>query len=326
MDGFETNSTVLWMASTNRPDILDPALTRPDRLSFKVSVPLPDLSGRLEILRVHTRNKALAHNVDLDLLARKTTGCSGAALKEICNQAAILSAMRSIKLKKEAASARQGGQITIDTESGITMAQFDEAIVRVEMGAALNSRAQAMSEAEKRNTAFHEAGHAAVAKLKGGDPVSRITIIPRDSSLGATTIIPPEDRFSYTQQQLLTEIMVLMGGRIAQEVFLQITDTGAANDYDRACELARRMVVRYGMSKLGAVNAASSESSMRTAPVGSKLSDEIDDAWIRIVRQCNEQAKEAILSAEQNIRRVVDGLLEKETILGEEFERLWTGE
>src|SRR5262245_25559220 len=227
MDGFESNEGVILIAATNRPDVLDPALLRPGRFDRRVVVPRPDLRGRLEILRVHTRRVPLGDEVDLEVIARGTPGFVGADLQNLVNESALLAARRD--------------------ETRVAMADFERAKDKVLMGA--ERRSMIMSDEEKRSTAYHEAGHALVALLTPhSDPVHKVTIIPRGMALGLTQTLPEEDRYSYTRQQMVALIKYAMGGRAAEELVFSHFSTGAANDLQRATRLARDMVCNYGMS------------------------------------------------------------------------------
>ena len=227
MDGFEGNSGVIVIAATNRPDVLDPALLRPGRFDRQVVVPLPDIRGREQIILVHTRKVPAAPDVRADILARGTPGFSGADLANLVNEAALFAA--------------RGGKRLVD------MDDFERAKDKIIMGA--ERKSMVMPEDERRNTAYHESGHAVIAKLlPKTDPVHKVTIIPRGRALGVTMQLPQEDRYSMDREQLLQNITVLFGGRLAEEVFLNHMTTGASNDFERATELARRMVTQWGMS------------------------------------------------------------------------------
>src|ERR1700720_2195583 len=230
MDGFESNDGVILVAATNRPDVLDPALLRPGRFDRRVVVDLPDLKGREGILRVHTRKIPLAEDVDLSVLARGTPGFSGADLANMVNEAAL-------------AAARQN-------RKAVQMVDFEFAKDKVLMG--VERKSLVMSDREKRNTAYHESGHTVVAAIMpAADPLHKVTIIPRGRALGLTQQLPTEDKYSYSKRYLDTSLAVLMGGRIAEEVFLQEITTGAGHDIERATNLARRMGCEWGMSQLG---------------------------------------------------------------------------
>ena len=230
MDGFEGSQGVIVIAATNRPDILDPALLRPGRFDRQVVVPLPDIRGREEIIKVHMRKVPVAPDIKADILARGTPGFSGADLANLVNEAALFAARLNKRL--------------------VDMEDFEKAKDKIMMGA--ERRSMVMSEDEKRNTAYHESGHAVVAKLlPKSDPVHKVTIIPRGRALGVTMQLPEQDRYAYDKQYLLDRIAVLFGGRVAEELFMHQMTTGASNDFERATSMARDMVTRYGMSDLG---------------------------------------------------------------------------
>jgi len=230
MDGFEGHAGIIVIAATNRPDILDPALLRPGRFDRQVVVPLPDIRGREGILKVHMRKVPIAGDVKADIIARGTPGFSGADLANLVNEAALFAA--------------RGNKRLVDMED------FEKAKDKIMMGA--ERRSMVMSEEEKRNTAYHESGHAVIAKLMPkSDPVHKVTIIPRGRALGLTMQLPEEDRYSYDRTYLMSRIAVLFGGRIAEELFMDQMTTGASNDFERATSMARDMVTRYGMSDLG---------------------------------------------------------------------------
>ena len=227
MDGFEGNSGVIVIAATNRPDVLDPALMRPGRFDRQVVVPLPDIRGREQILLVHMRKVPLATDVKAEVIARGTPGFSGADLANLVNEAALFAARKSKRL--------------------VDMEDFEMAKDKIMMGA--ERKSMVMSEEEKRNTAYHESGHTVVAKLlPKSDPVHKVTIIPRGRALGVTMQLPEADRYSFDRDYLLQRIAVLFGGRIAEEIFMHQMTTGAGNDFERATQMARDMVTRYGMS------------------------------------------------------------------------------
>ena len=227
MDGFEANVGVIVIAATNRPDVLDPALLRPGRFDRQVVVPLPDIRGREQILMVHMRKVPLAPDVKADIIARGTPGFSGADLANLVNEAALFAARKTKRL--------------------VDMEDFERAKDKIMMGA--ERRSMVMPEEERRNTAYHESGHVLVAKmLPKTDPVHKVTIIPRGRALGVTMQLPAEDRYSQDRDRLLNTIAVLFGGRIAEEIFMHQMTTGASNDFERATDLARRMVTQWGMS------------------------------------------------------------------------------
>ena len=228
MDGFDTNEGVILVAATNRPDVLDPALLRPGRFDRQVVVSRPDLKGRSEILRVHTKKIPMSPDVLLDVVARGTPGFSGADLENLVNEAALLAARKDKKV--------------------VEMEDFEFAKDKVLMG--VERRSMILSDEEKKNTAYHEAGHALVARLlPGTDPVHKVTIIPRGRALGLTMQLPTDDRYTYPKEYLYNNIAILMGGRAAEEIVLKHMTTGAGNDIERATELARKMVCEWGMSE-----------------------------------------------------------------------------
>ena len=231
MDGFEINQGIIILAATNRPDVLDPALLRPGRFDRQIVVPRPDVKGRLEILKVHTRNIPLDEKVNLEQIARGTPGFSGADLANLVNEAALLAARKS--------------------KSNVERSDFEAAKDKVLMG--VERKSMIISETEKNNTAYHEAGHALVAKLTPGtDPIHKVSIIPRGMALGVTQQLPIDDRYTYSEEYLLKALSILLGGRAAEEIALHHTTTGAGNDLERATDLARKMVTEWGMSeKLG---------------------------------------------------------------------------
>jgi cell division protease FtsH len=229
MDGFEGSAGVIVIAATNRPDVLDPALLRPGRFDRQVVVPLPDIRGREQILKVHMRKVPVAPDIDASILARGCPGFSGADLANLVNEAALFAA--------------RGNKRLVDMED------FERAKDKIMMGA--ERRSMVMPEEERRNTAYHESGHAVVAKLQPKtDPVHKVTIIPRGRALGLTMQLPTEDRYSQDRVRLLSTITVLFGGRIAEELFMNQMTTGASNDFQRATDLARRMVTQWGMSDI----------------------------------------------------------------------------
>ena len=228
MDGFDASEGVIVIAATNRPDVLDPALLRPGRFDRQVTVPLPDIRGREAILNVHIKKVPLDKDIDLGIIARGTPGFSGADLANLINEAALFAARANKKV--------------------VSMEEFEKAKDKVLMG--VERRSIVMPEEERRNTAFHESGHTVVAKVlsEHTDPVHKVTIIPRGRALGVTMQLPEEDRYSHNREYLLARIAVLMGGRIAEEVFMNQMTTGASNDFEQATQLAQNMVSRWGMS------------------------------------------------------------------------------
>jgi cell division protease FtsH len=302
MDGFESNDGVILVAATNRPDVLDPALLRPGRFDRRVVVDLPDLKGREGILRVHTRSIPLAEDVDPTVLARGTPGFSGADLANLVNEAA-LNAARYDKKK-------------------VQMVDFEFAKDKVIMG--VERKSMVMSDREKRNTAYHESGHTIVAAvIPAADPLHKVTIIPRGRALGLTQQLPTEDKYSYSKRYLDAMLAVLMGGRIAEEVFLGEITTGAGNDIERATTMARRMVCEWGMSELGPATFGKKEEAIFLGREFAQHQDyseataiEIDKEVRRILDKAYNQAKEIITNNKSALDRIARKLLERETLEG----------
>jgi cell division protease FtsH len=302
MDGFESNDGVILVAATNRPDVLDPALLRPGRFDRRVVVDLPDLKGREGILRVHTRTIPLAEDVDPTVLARGTPGFSGADLANLVNEAA-LNAARYDKKK-------------------VQMVDFEFAKDKVIMG--VERKSMVMSDREKRNTAYHESGHTIVAAvIPAADPLHKVTIIPRGRALGLTQQLPTEDKYSYSKRYLDAMLAVLMGGRIAEEVFLGEITTGAGNDIERATTMARRMVCEWGMSELGPATFGKKEEAIFLGREFAQHQDyseataiEIDKEVRRILDKAYNQAKEIITGNKSALDRIARKLLERETLEG----------
>jgi cell division protease FtsH len=314
MDGFESNEGVILIAATNRPDVLDPALLRPGRFDRRVVVPRPDLRGRLEILKIHTRRVPLADDVDLEVQARGTPGMVGADLQNLVNEAALLAARRD--------GTRVGHQ------------DFEDAKDKVLMGA--ERRSMIMSDEDKRTTAFHEAGHSLVALLtpEDSDPVHKVTIIPRGSALGVTQTLPVEDRLNYTQNQIYAVIRYAMGGRAAEDIVFGHFSTGASNDLQQATDWARRMVTEYGMSDgLGPVSYANpgSEVFLGRDLVGRKdyseqKAREIDDEIAKILTTRYAEARQLLVDNRDLLNRVTEALLERETLDSSDLAILLRGE
>jgi cell division protease FtsH len=312
MDGFESNEGVILIAATNRPDVLDPALLRPGRFDRRVVVPRPDLRGRLEILRVHTRRVPLGDEVDLEVLARGTPGFVGADLQNLVNESALLAARRE--------------------DTRVAMVDFEKAKDKVLMGA--ERRSMIMSDEEKRSTAFHEAGHALVALLtEESDPVHKVTIIPRGMALGLTQTLPEEDRYSYTRQQMVAIIKYAMGGRAAEEVVFSHFSTGAANDLQRATRLARDMVCNYGMSAVvGPVSFDEEHGDiflgrdyMQRKNYSEKTAELIDEEVKKLLTSLYDEAKNLLARNRGALDRIADALLERETLEGAELQLLIQG-
>ena len=300
MDGFESNEGVILMAATNRPDVLDPALLRPGRFDRRVVVSRPDVRGREEILRVHTRKIPLAEDVDLSVLARGTPGFSGADLANMVNEAAL-------------AAARQN-------RKAVLMFDFEVAKDKVLMG--VERKSLILSDEEKKVTAYHEAGHALVAaKLPGSDPVHKVTIIPRGMALGVTMQLPIDDRHNYTRDYLKTDLAILMGGRIAEELFLNQMSTGAGNDIERATEMARKMVCEWGMSDLGPLTFGKKEEQIFLGREISQHRDYSEDTAIKIdgevrklVNYGYETAKSILQGNPETLQKIAAALLEREVL------------
>jgi len=311
MDGFESNEGVILMAATNRPDVLDPALLRPGRFDRRVVVSSPDVRGREEILRVHTRKIPLAEDVDLSVLARGTPGFSGADLANMVNEAAL-------------AAARQNRKAVLQHD-------FEVAKDKVMMG--VERKSLLLTDEEKKNTAFHEAGHALVAaKLPHSDPVHKVTIIPRGMALGLTQQLPVDDRHNYYKNYLETRIAILMGGRIAEELFLSQMSTGAGNDIERATDLARKMVCEWGMSELGPLTFGKKEEQIF---LGREIAQHRDyseataiaiDAEVKkLVNNGYNTAKQILSENREALTRIAHALIEREVIDGSEIQLLIDG-
>jgi cell division protease FtsH len=311
MDGFESNEGVILIAATNRPDVLDPALLRPGRFDRRVVVPRPDVKGREEILRVHTRKVPISDNVDLSILARGTPGFSGADLANLVNEAALWAARQNRKL--------------------VTMDDFEMSKDKVLMGA--ERRSMILSEDEKKNTAYHEGGHALVAAMTpGADPLHKVTIIPRGMALGVTMQLPIDDKHTYTREFLESQLAVLMGGRAAEEIFLQHITTGAGNDIERATEIARQMVCEWGMSTLGPLTFGKKEEAIFLGREIAQHRDYSEDTAIKIdgeVRQivtsAYTRARNILETHRDALERVARGLLEREVLDANELRLLIDG-
>jgi cell division protease FtsH len=312
MDGFEGNSGVIVIAATNRPDVLDPALMRPGRFDRQVVVPLPDIRGREQILLVHMRKVPLAADVKAEVIARGTPGFSGADLANLVNEAALFAARRSKRL--------------------VDMEDFEMAKDKIMMGA--ERKSMVMSEEEKRNTAYHESGHTVVAKLlPKSDPVHKVTIIPRGRALGVTMQLPEQDRYSYDRDYLLQRIAVLFGGRIAEEIFMHQMTTGAGNDFERATQMARDMVTRYGMSDtLGPMVYAENEGEVflgRSIATQKNVSEatmqKVDLEIRRIIDEQYGLARKLIEANRDKVEMMAKTLLEWETLDSEQVEDIMQG-
>jgi len=309
MDGFESNEGVILIAATNRPDVLDPALLRPGRFDRHVVVPRPDIRGREGILQVHTRKVPLSTDVDVSVLARSTPGFTGADLENLVNEAALLAA-RNDKEK-------------------VDMLDLEQAKDKVMMGA--ERRSMIISDEEKRNTAYHEAGHALVAKLlPGADPIHKVTIIPRGMALGLTQQLPMDEKYTYPREYLLNNLVILFGGRVAEELVLEQTTTGAGNDIEKATDLARRMVCEWGMSeKLGPMTFGKKEEEIFLGRDFTKKVDyskstaiEIDAEVRRIIQESYHRAKDLLKTNLGLLHKVAENLLEKEVLDGSELDAI----
>ena len=312
MDGFETGSGVIVIAATNRPDVLDPALLRPGRFDRQVVVPLPDIRGREQIIMVHMRKVPVAPDVRPDILARGTPGFSGADLANLVNEAALFAA--------------RGGKRLVD------MDDFERAKDKIMMGA--ERKSMVMPELERRNTAYHESGHALVARmLPRTDPVHKVTIIPRGRALGVTMQLPQEDRYSMDREQILQNISVLFGGRVAEEVFMKQMTTGASNDFERATEMARRMVTQWGMSdQLGPMVYGENEGEVflgRSITTHKNVSEatmqSVDREIRRIIDEQYKLARKLIEDNREKVEAMAKALLEWETIDADQVNDIMEG-
>ena len=309
MDGFESNEGVILISATNRPDVLDPALLRPGRFDRQVVVPVPDIRGREGILKVHLHQKPIAPNVNISQLARGTPGFTGADLENLVNEAALLAARNN--------------------KDFIEMADFESAKDKVIMG--LERKSMILSEEEKRTTAYHEAGHALIARLlPGTDPLHKVTIIPRGRALGLTQQLPQDDRHTYSKEFLLNTIAILMGGRVAEEIVFQQRTTGAANDIEKATQLARRMVCEWGMSEnLGPLSFGKREEQIflgreiaQHRDYSEQTAVNIDQEVRRIVEDNYERCKGMLTHNVELLHGLAEALLEKETLESRDIEEM----
>jgi len=312
MDGFDTNTSVIVLAATNRPDILDPALLRPGRFDRRVMLDRPDINGRTAILKVHAEGKPLDKSVNLEVLAKGTVGFSGADLANLVNEAAILAARRDKKT--------------------IGMQEFDESVDRVIAGPERKSRK--ISPKEKEITAYHEAGHALVAKiLPNADPVHKISIVARGMSLGHTRQLPIEDRYLMTSAQIKDMLATFLGGYTAEKLIFKEVTTGAYDDIRRATELARRMVTDFGMSdKLGPRTFGDKQEMVflgreisEQKDYGDKIADAIDEEVSKIIQQAHETAEKILTESRSKLKLLAEQLIVKETLEGEELEAIFSG-
>ncbi len=312
LDGFAPNEGIIVLAATNRPDVLDPALLRPGRFDRQVVVPLPDVKGRLEIIKVHSKKVPLADDVKLETLARGTPGFSGADLANLINEAALRAARRS--------------------KTKVEMIDFEDSKDKVMMGK--ERKSMIISEDEKNNTAHHEAGHALVAKLTPGtDPIHKVSIIPRGMALGITQQLPTDDRYTYSKEHVQNMLAVFMGGRVAEEICLGHITTGAGNDLQRATELARKMVCEWGMSdKMGPLTFGKREEQIflgkeftRQKDYSEKIAAEIDDEVKNIVDERYNYSKKLLLDNKETLLRLARVLLERETLDASEIDDIVSG-
>ncbi|MFY7872245.1 MAG: ATP-dependent zinc metalloprotease FtsH, partial [Limnohabitans sp.] len=312
MDGFETNLGVIVVAATNRPDILDAALLRPGRFDRQVYVTLPDIRGREQILNVHMRKVPIGQDVKAEVIARGTPGMSGADLANLCNEAALMAARRNARV--------------------VEMQDFEKAKDKILMGP--ERKSMVMPEDERRNTAYHEAGHALIGKLLPKcDPVHKVTIIPRGRALGVTMSLPERDRYSYDREYMLNQISMLFGGRIAEEVFMNQMTTGASNDFERATHIARDMVMRYGMSDaLGPMVYAENEGEVflgrsvtKTTNISEQTMQKVDAEVRRIIDEQYSLARRLIEENSEKMHAMATALLEWETIEMEQLDDIMAG-
>src|SRR5215813_384820 len=311
MDGFESNEGVILIAATNRPDVLDPALLRPGRFDRRVVVARPDVKGREEILRVHTRKVPIADDVDLSIIARGTPGFSGADLANLVNEAALWAARQNRKF--------------------VGMADFEMSKDKVLMG--VERKSMILSDEEKKNTAYHEAGHALVAAMTpGADPVHKVTIIPRGMALGLTMQLPMDDKHTYTREYLEAMLAVLMGGRSAEEIFLGHITTGAGNDIERATDIARNMVCEWGMSELGPLAFGKKDEAIFLGREIAQHRDYSEDTAIQIDREVKrivsasyDRARTILSNNKDVLERIAQALLEREVIDAAEVKLLMEG-
>ncbi len=312
MDGFETNVGVIVVAATNRPDILDAALLRPGRFDRQVYVTLPDIRGREQILNVHMRKVPLGQDVSANTIARGTPGMSGADLANLCNEAALMAARRNARV--------------------VEMQDFEKAKDKILMGP--ERKSMVMPEEERKNTAYHESGHALIGKmLPKCDPVHKVTIIPRGRALGVTMSLPAQDRYSYDSEYMLNQISMLFGGRIAEEVFMNQMTTGASNDFERATHIARDMVTRYGMTDaLGPMVYAENEGEVflgrsvtKTTNMSEQTMQKVDGEVRRIIDQQYALARKLIEDNKDKMHALAKALLEWETIDTDQLDDIMAG-
>ena len=309
MDGFESNEGVIVMSATNRPDVLDPALLRPGRFDRQIVVSTPDVKGREEILKVHTRKTLISENVDLSIIARGTPGFSGADLANLVNEAALIAARRE--------------------KTSVEMDDFEHAKDKVLMG--VERRSMIISYEERRLTAYHEAGHALVAKMiPGTDPIHKVTIIPRGRAMGLTQQLPLDDRHTYSRDYLLNSISILLGGRVAEELVIGQLTTGSGNDIERATKIARKMVCEWGMSdRLGPLNYGKNEEPIflgreitHNRDFSEQTAQGIDEELKDLIDRCYTRAKGLVSKHITSLHAVANALLEKEVLDGQEIDTI----
>lgn len=311
MDGFDSNEGIILIAATNRPDILDSAILRPGRFDRRIVVNMPDVKGREDILKVHIKNIPLNKNVDLKVLARSTPGFSGADLANLVNEAALL-------------AARLG-------QEDVTMTDMESSKDKVLMG--VERKSMIISDEEKKSTAYHEAGHALIAALiPEADPIHKVTIIPRGLALGITQQLPLDDRYTYSKTYLEAQLSVLMAGRVAENLFLDKTTTGAANDFERATEIARKMVCQYGMSDLGPLTFGERDDLVFLGKdlamhknFSEKTAELIDMEVKKIITRNFERSKSLLEKNGSALKRIAEALLDKEVLSSEEIEDIIKG-
>jgi len=312
MDGFDVKTNVILIAATNRPDVLDPALLRPGRFDRQIGVDSPDLQGRKQILEVHAKGKPMADGVDLEVVARKTPGFTGADLANVLNEAALLTARSNAQL--------------IDNRA------LDEAIDRVMAGP--QRRTRLMNDKEKLITAYHEGGHAlAAASMRNTDPVTKVTILPRGRALGYTMVLPLEDKYSVTRNELLDQLTYAMGGRVAEEIVFHDPTTGASNDIEKATAIARRMVTEYGMStKVGSVKLgqAAGEPFLGrdmgyTRDFSDTMAETIDEEVRKLIEQAHDEAWQVLNANRDVLDKLATELLTKETLDHVQLAKIFEG-
>ena len=311
MDGFDSNEGVILIAATNRPDILDTALLRPGRFDRRIVVNMPDVKGREDILKVHVKNIPLSKDIDLQVIARSTPGFSGADLSNVVNEAALVAARKS--------------------QDNVTMKDFESAKDKVLMG--VERKSMIISDEEKKSTSYHEAGHALIASLlPEADPIHKVTIIPRGLALGTTQQLPLDDRYTYSKDHLEAQLSVLMAGRISELLFLDKTTTGAANDFETATEIARKMVCQWGMSDLGPLTFGERDDLIFLGKdlamhknFSEKTAEMIDAEVKKIITRNYDRTKELLEKNRDKLLRVAKALLEKEVLTSDELEAVIKG-